>query len=250
MSPTEETSTRLRALIVQHEEPTPPGHVTDWLAEHDARVDTFRIDIDDREVDPTGYDFIVSLGSEFAAFDDTQPFVPREADLLRRAVDADVPVLGLCFGGQMLARVLGGRVFRGTESEIGWLPVRSNDPELVPEGPWFQWHFDSFTVPPGATLIAESSVGPQAFVAGRSLGLQFHPEVTTEIMDDWVRVYRHELDADGVDPDALLEETKNRANESRRMARQLLDRYLSDVAGLGSAAPGSAGSGRDRRATG
>jgi hypothetical protein len=115
--------------------------------------------------------------------------------------------------------------------------VKSRDQELVPEGPWFQWHFDSFTLPPGATLVAESDVGPQAFVAGRSLGLQFHPEVTTEIMDDWVREYRHELDADGVPPDALLEETKQRATESRRMALQLFDRFLDAVAGLAPRAP-------------
>jgi GMP synthase-like glutamine amidotransferase len=238
----------LRALILQHEEPTPPGHVTEWLAGHDADVETFRIDIDDREVDPTGYDLIVSLGSEFAAFDDSKPFVPREEKLMRMAIDADVPVLGLCFGGQMLARVLGGEVFRGDQSEIGWLPVRSQDPELVPDGPWFQWHFDSFTLPPGATQIAESDIGPQAFVAGRSLGLQFHPEVTTQIMDDWVREYRHELDADGVDPDALLEETKQRATESKRMAWQLFERYLSDVARLSEKKAEGAEAGSDRRA--
>ncbi|MFB3739011.1 MAG: type 1 glutamine amidotransferase [Candidatus Velamenicoccus archaeovorus] len=223
---------RLRVLILQHEEPTPPGLVSEWLDEHDAEVETFRIDVDEREIDPTGYDLIVSLGSEFAAFDDSKPFVTREAELMQRAVEADVPVLGLCFGGQMLARVLGGEVFRSDRSEIGWLPVRSKDPDLVPEGPWFQWHFDSFTLPPGAEAIAESEVGPQAFVAGRSLGLQFHPEVTGRIMDDWVRVYRHELDADGVDPDELLEETGRRIADSNRMARQLLDRFLSDVAKL------------------
>jgi GMP synthase-like glutamine amidotransferase len=249
MSRREHEPARLRALILQHEEPTPPGHVTEWLAGHDADVETFRIDIDDREVDPTEYDVTVSLGSEFAAFDDTKPFVPREASLMRAAVDADVPVLGLCFGGQMLARTLGGEVFRSKESEIGWLPVRSKDPELVPEGPWFQWHFDSFTLPPGATVIAESDLGPQAFVAGRSLGLQFHPEVTTGIMDDWVREYRHELDADGVDPDALLEETKRRATESKRMAWQLFERFLSDVARLHSEkAEEGAESTSDRRA--
>lgn len=232
MSGTEREPSRLRALILQHEEPTPPGHVADWLAEHDAIVDTFRIDVEDREVDPSDYDLIVSLGSEFAAFDDTKRFVPKEAELMREAVDADVPVLGLCFGGQMLARVLGAEVYRSDDSEIGWLPVRSRDPDLVPDGPWFQWHFDTFTLPPGATLIAESDAGPQAFVAGRSLGLQFHPEVTTEIMDDWVRVYRHELDADGVDPDGLLEETKRLAPESRRIAWQLLEGFLRDVARL------------------
>jgi GMP synthase-like glutamine amidotransferase len=223
---------RLRALILQHEEPTPSGHVAEWLAEHHAAVDTFRIDVEERDVDPTDYDLIVSLGSEFAAFDDTKAFVPKEAELMREAVEADVPVLGLCFGGQMLARVLGADVYRSDTSEIGWLPVRSRDPELVPGGPWFQWHFDSFTLPPGATLVAESDGGPQAFVAGKSLGLQFHPEVTTEMMDDWVRVYRHELDADGVDPDGLLAETKRLAVEARRNAWQLLERFLHDVAGV------------------
>jgi GMP synthase-like glutamine amidotransferase len=222
----------MRALILQHEEPTPPGLVTEWLGGHGASVETFRIDVHDREVDPTRYELIVSLGSEFAAFDDTKPFVPREASLLRRAVDAEVPVLGLCFGGQMLARVLGGDVYRSSDSEIGWLPVKSTDPEMVPEGPWFQWHFDTFTPPPGATLMAETDVGPQAFVMGRSLGLQFHPEVTTDIMTDWVREYRHELDTDGVDPDALLEETKRRAVDSKRMSLRLMDWFLRDVARL------------------
>ena len=224
------TSGALRALILQHEEPTPPGHVTPWLGDIGAAVDVLRIDLEDRTVDPSGYDLIVSLGSEFAAFDDTKPFVVREAALMSEAVRRDVPVLGLCFGGQMLARVIGGEVYRSDDSEIGWLPVRSSDPSLVPEGPWFQWHFDTFTLPPTARVIADSPVGPQAFVAGRSLGLQFHPEVTTGIMDDWVRVYAHELEGDGIDPDALLEETVERASESERMARQLFDRFLTQVA--------------------
>jgi GMP synthase-like glutamine amidotransferase len=129
---------------------------------------------------------------------------------------ADVPILGLCFGGQMRARVLGAEVRRSEESEIGWLPVRSKDPDLVPEGPWFQWHFDVFGAPPGAEVIAESDLCPQAFVWGRSLGLQFHPEVTREIMDDWVGYRR--AGRDGVDPDALLEETPARSEAAERDA--------------------------------
>jgi GMP synthase-like glutamine amidotransferase len=225
---------RVRALILQHEDPTPPGHVTDWLDDHGGEADVYRIDLEERDVDPRGYDLIVSLGSEFAAFDDSQPFVPRESKLMERALADDVPILGLCFGGQLLARVLGGENFRAT-SEVGWLPVRSSDPDLVPEGPWFQWHFDSFSVPGGAELIAESDAGPQAFVAGRSLGLQFHPEVTVQIMDEWVRVYRHELDAEGVDPDRLLEETKERAAASRANAWRLMDGFLGRIARLAAA---------------
>ncbi len=228
----------LRALVVQKEDATPVGLVGRWLEERGAEILEHRIDLSAEDIDPTGHDLIVSLGSEFAAFDDHVPFVQREHRLFQRALDGDVPILGLCFGGQMLARVLGGNVFRSDVSEIGWMPVRTNDPDLVPEGPWFQWHFDSFTVPAGATLIAESDAGPQAFVAGRSLGLQFHPEVTPEIMDDWVRTYRHELDAEGVDPDVLLMETRERAEETRRTLWRLLDRFVETVAGLSSEVAG------------
>ena len=222
----------MRALILQHEEPTPPGYLAEWLDGQKAEVDVFRIDLDGKVPEPRDYDMIASLGSEFAAFDDSKPFIPREATLLRDAVAADVPVLGLCFGGQLLARVLGGKPFRSEHSEIGWLPVRTEDPDLVSEGPWFNWHFDSFTLPPGAKLIAKTDVAPQAYVIGRSLGLQFHPEVTPEIMESWVKAYRHELDGDGVDPDALLEETHRLAPEVRRRSERLFNRFLSSVARL------------------
>jgi GMP synthase-like glutamine amidotransferase len=225
---------RIRALIVQHEAPTPPGLLAEWLEGLKAQVDILRIDLEEKVPDARGYDLIASLGSEFAAFDDSIPFIHRETQLLRQAAADDVPVLGLCFGGQLMARVLGGHSFRADRSEIGWLKVRTRDPELIPEGPWFQWHFDSFTLPPGANIIADTDVGPQAYVIGRSLGLQFHPEVTPEIMDSWVRTYRHELDADGVDPDALLEETRRRAPQSRRTTEKLLNRFLHEVARLGS----------------
>ena len=222
-----------RALIVEHERATPGGLVYDWLDDYDAEVEELRIDVEEGEVDPAGYDLIVPLGSEFAAYDDTVPWIEREKRLLQRATEADVPVLGICFGGQLLARVLGGRCFRAPGSEIGWLPVRTRDPELVPEGPWFQWHFDTFTAPEGATVLAETDLGPQAYVIGHSLGVQFHPEVTPAIMEDWVRVYRHELDGDGVDPDALLQETYDRAESAHASSRRLLDTYLERVARLG-----------------
>lgn len=224
--------TPLRALVIQHEQPTPGGYVNQWLAERGADVDIYRIDIEPREVDPRAYEMIVSLGSEFPAFDDSIPWIGVERTLFERATEADVPVLGLCFGGQLLARTLGGESFHGELSEIGWLPVRTADESLVSEGPWFQWHFDTFTIPPGAELIADSVAGPQAYTIGRSLGIQFHPEVTTQIMDEWVEVYRHELDQEGVDPDGLLEETYRREEETRAAAWRLFDGFLERVAGL------------------
>jgi GMP synthase-like glutamine amidotransferase len=224
------SSWRPRTLILQHEEPTPPGLMTDWLAEQAAQVKVLRIDEVEVDESVSEYDLIVSLGSEFAAFDDSIPFVPREVQLFRDAIDADVPILGLCFGGQMLARVLGSRLFRSEQAEIGWLPVRTHDPDLVSTGPWFQWHFDSFTPPPGAKLVAETDAASQAFVVGRSMGLQFHPEVTPEIMDEWVRAYPHELEAEGVDPQGLLDETRRRAAQARQTTWRLLNNFRDSVA--------------------
>jgi GMP synthase-like glutamine amidotransferase len=218
----------LAALVIQHEQPTPGGYVNQWLQERGAEQDVYRIDVEDREVDPRDYALIVSLGSEFAAFDDSVPWLGKEMRLLREAAQADVPVLGICFGGQLLARALGGRSFRG-EAEVGWLPVHSRDQGLVSNGPWFQWHFDTFTTPPGSKLLADSAVGPQAYTIGRSLGLQFHPEVTPEIMELWVEAYRHELDQEGVDPDQLLQETYDRAAETRAAAWRLFDGFLARV---------------------
>lgn len=220
-----------RTLVIQHEEPTPPGLIDPWLRERGAETETLRIDErDPHDLDPREYELIVSLGSEFGAYQDDIEWVKHEMDFLRDAAEADVPILGVCFGGQILARVLGGDVYRSDKEEIGWLPIGTRDPELVPDGPWFQWHFDSFTSPPGATIVAENDVGPQAYVIGRSLGLQFHPEVTSEIMDLWVRAYRHELDEHGVDPDALLEETHALAEANRRNSWKLLDAFLARVA--------------------
>jgi GMP synthase-like glutamine amidotransferase len=214
------------ALILQHEQPTPGGYVHQWLDERGAEQDIYRIDIEDRQVDPREYSMIVSLGSEFAAFDDTVPWLEEEKQLLLEAARAEVPVLGICFGGQLLARVLGGNSFRGEIAEIGWLPVRSEDQRLLSNGPWFQWHFDSFTAPEGARVFADSVAGPQAYTVGPSLGVQFHPEVTPEIMELWVEAYPHELEQEGVDPEGLLKETYEREEATRAAAWRLFDGFL------------------------
>jgi GMP synthase-like glutamine amidotransferase len=223
-------NSKLRALIVQHEQPTPAGLIREWLDDREAEIDVLRIDEESRRPDPRDYQLVVSLGSDLSAHDASVPFIRRETQLMLAAAKADVPVLGVCFGSQLLARVMGGTSLRAARSEIGWLSVRTSAPELVPAGPWFEWHHDTFTLPPAATLIAETDAGPQAYVIGRSLGLQFHLEVTPDIVETWVRGARRELAAEGVDPDALLAETRRRAPESRRITERLLNRYLDGIA--------------------
>jgi GMP synthase-like glutamine amidotransferase len=222
----------MRALVIEHEPDVPAGLVDEWLAARGAEVDLFRIAGDARDSDPRAYDLIVTLGSEAAAYDDALPWIGREQRLLRDAFDADVPVLGICFGSQSLARALGGRARRADRTEIGWIAIESSDPLVVPAGPWLQWHRDTFTPPAGAAVLAHSPAGPQAYTIGRSLGVQFHPEVTPEIVRDWVAGARDELDRERVDADRMLADARALDADNRARAIALFDAFADDVAGI------------------
>jgi GMP synthase-like glutamine amidotransferase len=221
-----------RVLLIEHERSTPAGLVQDWLEAHDADVNAIAIAEAAVHGAPQEYDLIVSLGSDASAYDDSVPWLGGELQLMAEAVAADVPLLGICFGGQLLARALGADVFRAREAEIGWREVRSESLDLIPVGPWFQWHFDTFSPPPAARLIAHSEAGPQAFVHGRSLGLQFHPEVDVEIINNWTVVYRDELEEHGVDADELLTHTRAVADTAREVSWALLEAYFGRIAQL------------------
>lgn len=225
----------MRALIIQHDDDGPAGHVSDWLRDRGAGQDVYRIGTDDLEREPRDYDLIVSLGSEHSAYDDAIPWLGLERRLLADAAAADVPVLGICFGSQLLARALGGEATPAARTEIGWVRIDTREPSLVGTGPWMQWHHDTFTLPPGAALLAESPVGPQAFTLGRSLGVQFHPEVTPGIVASWVDGGGDQLARAGLDPGRILADTRELADENRGRARQLLDTFMDRVAGVGAA---------------
>jgi GMP synthase-like glutamine amidotransferase len=138
--------------------------------------------------------------------------------LLSRAVEEDVPVLGLCFGGQALAVALGGSVERAPTPELGWTEIETDEPELIASGPWLQWHYDRFTTPPGATEIARTAHAAQAFRHGRHLGVQFHPESTVEIVAQWAAIDRR----GHVDVDA----SPDQREAARRAAFALFDGFL------------------------
>ncbi len=221
--------------MIQHEASTPGGYVHDWLDERGTDQDVLHIYADERTPDPADYDLLVALGSEAHAYDDVDtPWLGRELQLLRDASARGVPTLGICFGGQLLARALGGTAQTAPITEIGWFEVRTSRPELVASGPWFQWHFDSFTAPPGAEVMATSDSGPQAFSLGRAIGLQFHPEVTGDIVAMWAMSSPEELRGAGVDPDALVAATRAGEPQSRAAAWRLFDALLSRLTAEGS----------------
>ena len=110
-----------------------------------------------------------------------------------------MPILGICFGAQALASALGGCVHKLSTPEVGWVTVASNDSERIPAGPWLAWHEDGFTLPPLAYELASNPFGVQAFCHCRHLAVQFHPEVTPEIVEGWARSDHEDLAAGGRD---------------------------------------------------
>src|SRR5918994_1653122 len=95
---------------------------------------------------------------------------PAEAELLGAAIRAEVPVLGICFGGQALALALGGEVGPTSVLEASWDSAIEVLDEAIPAGPWLNLHFESFTLPPGGRLLARSAAVPSAFSHGPHLG--------------------------------------------------------------------------------
>ncbi|MGI8651632.1 MAG: type 1 glutamine amidotransferase [Geodermatophilaceae bacterium] len=213
-------------LCVQHQDDCPPGYVGQRLVDLGAEIDV----VDARHgrlPDPRAYDLVVSLGSDDSAHDDAVPYLSPERGVLETAIRAEIPVFGICFGAQLLSRVLGGSVTAMHDGpEIGWLAVQTEDPALVDEGPWLIWHLDAMTAPPGALALAWTGRATQAFAAGRTVGVQFHPEVTIASAQVWAAHYGSHLAALGIDPDALLDEIRVRDTESRRRAHELTDRVL------------------------
>lgn len=183
--------------------------------------------------DPTGYDVIVPLGARWPVYDDAlrRTWVGAETQLVRDAAEAGVALLGVCFGGQLLAQAFGGSVARSTVGEIGWYDLDTDRRDVVPGGPWFQWHFDRWTVPPGATEIARTANSSQAFVLGRALALQFHPEVDVKLLDAWLADDRHgEVVGAGLSHDELRKRTTELADDVATRIRGLVRGFLTHVA--------------------
>jgi GMP synthase-like glutamine amidotransferase len=171
-------------------------------------------------------DGILSLGgSQSVCQIDDEPLLQEEAVLLREAVDAGVPVLGVCLGGQLLAHALGARVVRAERRTIDWLelattPAAAGDPLASALGSpvrGLHWNEDSFDLPPGAVelLTRIPGSGVTAFRAGDAAwGVQFHPEVDTAALDGWYERYAGWL------ADAGVDEAAARAADDQHMAGQ------------------------------
>jgi len=178
------------------------------------------------------YDAVAFFGAAWAVYDSaTIPWISDEIEYARSLISLGVPVLGICFGGQMLAAALGGTVSRAPIPEIGWVSVATDQPALIDSGPWLSWHSDRFTLPPLVPVAARTALASQAFVHGRVLGLQFHPEVTDHVLESWISMDgTAQLAGLGIDATALVEQARSLSAAAAARAAELVRRFVTDVA--------------------
>jgi GMP synthase (glutamine-hydrolysing) len=187
--------------------------------------------------DPAGYDGIVVLGGEQNVDDAPRlPYLRDEIALIGEALERRQPLLGVCLGAQLLVAAAGGEVVRVSEPEIGWydvtaLPGSAADPlfgALPGRFSAYCWHSYGVELPDEATVLARSAICIHGFRLGDSAwGVQFHPEVTREILLGWFASYRDDPDAVamGFDPHRAEEELDERLEAWEALGRRLFDAF-------------------------
>ncbi|MCX7856529.1 MAG: type 1 glutamine amidotransferase [Deltaproteobacteria bacterium] len=193
-----------RVLLVKNAKNEGPGNIKEFLrgkniesVEIEAYKDNWRTHLVDN------YDYIVVLGGPMGVYEmDRYPYLKRVAEMIELALKKEKKILGICLGAQLLAHVLGAKVYNSGEEEIGWCEIELTNHGFFDEClstffanrekcEVFQWHNDTFDLPRGALRLASSKRFPnQAFLYYRSYGLQFHPEVTPSMIKDWVEERR------------------------------------------------------------
>jgi len=180
-------------LVLQNLTFDGPGFLGTWLRRQGIPFEVF--DTEAGQAYPTriaGYGALALLGGEMSANDDL-PSLRLAERLILQAMDADLPVIGHCLGGQLMARALGARIVDSAAPEIGWQTLRVADTPTARA--WlgatdahtvFHWHRESFELPPGAELLASTVACPnQSFAIGRHLAMQFHVELDQHKLAEW-----------------------------------------------------------------
>jgi GMP synthase-like glutamine amidotransferase len=207
------------ALVLQTQDNCPPGLLDDWAASRGVTLDVLRVDRWERLPGPSDYELAVVLGSDASLAESPRGWVRRLVEWVAAVDAAGLPILGICFGAQVLAAALGGSVIRLSCPEHGWIELQTHDQERVPSGPWLSLHEDAVVLPPRADELARNALGTQAFSIGVHLGVQFHPEVTPSILSRWV------ADRDGLISRDLLVDLDVRCRAAAGQALELFDAF-------------------------
>ena len=221
-----------QALVVANATDADAGFVGERLEQRGYHLRTvLREDGLPRLADAGPVDLLLLLGSEWSVHAPVDSAaLAAEVALVRDAVGARLPVLAICYGAQVVSAALGGAVSPAPVPEIGVVHVESDDPALVPEGPWTSFHVDGLTPPPHAEVVARNDCGVQAFVLPGLLGVQFHPEVRPQVLDDWGLRFPDLVRDSGQEHADMVAAAAEREAGSRASAAALVDAFLERVA--------------------
>lgn len=209
-----------RVLFIQHGDVDKPGLLAEVLVGAGVELEVLHAHRGEPVPERLGgYDGLALGGGEQSAWEDEKyPYLAGECRLVHAAAEAGKPVIGLCLGGQLMARACGAEVRRAAQKEIGFFPVTladgaAADPVLghfPAKFPATHWHGDIFDLPAGAERLASSAMtANQAFRFGRGFyGFQFHPEMTPALFRELVDDARDFFDGSGMDADALVRESE------------------------------------------
>jgi GMP synthase-like glutamine amidotransferase len=227
--------------MIQHDHICTPGFVGERFTDRGCDVVVQQVvsegrfqspNVETQFPQPTDFDMIISMGAPWSVYDHETigSWVLPELAMLRDAHVDHVPVFGICFGGQLLAAAHGGSVSRSAAPELGWVEIESDDESLVPAGEWFQWHYDRWELPAAATELARNANSSQAFIFGRNLAVQFHPEMSSAILASWIATGGAEdITKLGMNVDELVRQTAERDASNRDRAHHLVDLFLDRV---------------------
>jgi GMP synthase-like glutamine amidotransferase len=179
---------------------------------------------------------VISLGGPMNVYEtDKYPFLKTEEDFLKSAIEKEIPILGICLGAQLLAKVCGSSVKKAKHKEIGWYKISLTDygkndklfSGLADEIIVFQWHEDTFEIPKNALHLAKSkNCSNQAFRYGKnSYGIQFHIEVTSEMIENWFLEYKEK----NLDIKKILSQTQKLKDELQKEANLIYSNFLNII---------------------
>jgi GMP synthase-like glutamine amidotransferase len=232
----------MRILAIVQQPDAGPGVFAEAIREAGGEMDEWAPEAQrESPANPLDYDAVLVLGGAMNVDEEERHgWIAEEKALLRELLAREVPLLGLCLGGQLVAEAAGVQPRRASRPEIGWhqvevTPEGADDPLLGPLAPAFeafQWHSYEFPLPPGAVPLARSEVCLQgARVGERAWALQFHPEVSRADALHWVEDYESDPDAVriGIDPAVLGPETEAKIGAFNELGRDLCRRWLKAI---------------------
>jgi GMP synthase-like glutamine amidotransferase len=217
----------MKILVVRNSETAPEGAFGDWLRRQGHVLEVVRGE-DVTEAQMRDAELVVLLGSPRAVYQTDIPWIAGQRPMVAARLAAQSPTIGICFGAQMMAAAAGGEVMRNPDGTFfrGWRGI-DDTAEPALEGPWPRWHGDVITPPPGAEVIARDAGTVQAFRLPKAIAVQFHPEATPELLQDWAR-----LSPPGAADPAALAEDSDHLFPARAQAREKLFAMLLRDAGV------------------